>query len=320
MSFRTSDLYQVCRALAAVGLMGIACEHASAAATPAYDSGGSGVATNLLSDARRAAYHGRYSEAIEDDTKALALLPNYGDAFASRAEHYEDAGRYAEAAADLERVIAMRPDDMPLAMRRVRLALLHADAAAAMADVQAALKLPLRSVQHAPKEFAAGEPGDATFYHVNGHMESIAYEYESIANQILHHDDESLADMQKMLQIEAEHPEHIMASYCYVAGLAGLLESAELMCQQSIARNPHDIGQYDSLGFVHLRMEQWGKAIADYNKALADRPDLTTSLYGRGIARRATGDVAVGNADIAAATQAEPDIANIMRRLGAPAG
>jgi hypothetical protein len=89
MSFRTSDLYQVCRALAAVGLMGIACEHASAAATPAYDSGGSGVATSLLSDARRAAYHGRYTEATADDTKALALLPNYGDAYVSRAAQAE---------------------------------------------------------------------------------------------------------------------------------------------------------------------------------------------------------------------------------------
>ncbi len=322
MPFRASDMYRAWAysALAAAGLMAVACGQAGAAATAAYDSGGAGVATSLLGDARRAAYHGRYSEAIEDDTKALALLPSYGDAFASRAEHYEDAGRYTEAAADLDRVIAMRPDDMPLAMRRVRLALLHADAAAALAELQAALKLPLHSVRHTPQEFAKGEPGNATFYYVNGHMESIAYEYESIANQLLHHDDESLADMQKMLQIESEHPEHIMANYCYVAGLAGLLESAELMCQQSIAQNAHDIGQYDSLGFVHLRMKQWSKAIADYNKALADRPDLTLSLYGRGIARRARGDVAGGNADIAAATQAEPDIANIMKRRGAPEG
>jgi len=318
MSFWASDMYRACRVLAAAGLIYVACGHAAAAA--AYDSGGSGVATSLLKDAGRAAYHGRYTEAIEYDSKALALMPNYGDAFVSRAAHYEDSGRYAEAASDFDRVIAMRPDDMALAMERVRLALMRGDATSALADVQAALKLPLHSVQHSPQEFGAGEPGNSTYYYVTGHMESIAYEYESIANQLLHRDTESLFDMQRMLQIEAEHPEHIMAAYCYVAGLAGLLESAELMCQQSIEQNTHDIGQYDSLGFVHLRMKQWGKAIADYNKALADRPDLTVSLYGRGIARRASGDAAGGAADIAAATQAEPDIANIMKRLGAPEG
>jgi tetratricopeptide (TPR) repeat protein len=98
-----------------------------------------------------------------------------------------------------------------------------------------------------------------------------------------------------------------------------LLDSAELACQQSIEENSHDIGQYDSLGYVHVRMKQWDKAIADYNKAIDDRPDLTLSLYGRGIAKRAKGDIAGGNADIAAATRDEPDIANIMKRLGVPA-
>jgi hypothetical protein len=65
-----------------------------------------------------------------------------------------------------------------------------------------------------------------------------------------------------------------------------------------------------------VRMKQWDKAIAEYDKALYGRPDLTISLYGRGVAKRAKGDVAGGNADIAAATRDEPDIANIMQRLG----
>jgi len=65
-------------------------------------------------------------------------------------------------------------------------------------------------------------------------------------------------------------------------------------------------------------MRAWDKAIADYDRALSSRPDMTLSLYGRGVARRARGDIAGGNVDIEAAKKAEPDIVNIMKRLGAP--
>ena len=108
----------------------------------------------------------------------------------------------------------------------------------------------------------------------------------------------------------------MLGAHCYVAGLAGLLDMAELTCGEAIAKQTHDTGNFDTLGLVHLKMHHWDKALADYNKAIDLRPDLTVSLYGRGIAKRASGDVAGGNADIATATQGEPDIANIMARLG----
>lgn len=289
---------------------------AAAAVTPAYDSGGTGKAERLLMDAHRAAHHGRFTEAIADDTKALALLPAFGDAYWNRAIDEMDSGRFQEASADLDRVIAMRPDDMQLAMLRVKLSLWRADGAAALAQLKLALALPLRSFRHQPFEAGTYETGNGQQYVVNGHMESQADEYTSIAEQLLHQDDASIAAMDAMMKIEVQHPEYILSNYCYDAALAGLLESAELACQQAIAENSHDIGQYDSLGFVHLRMKQWDKAIADYNKALDRRDDLTLSLYGRGVARRAKGDIAGGNADIAAAQRGEPDIANIMRRLG----
>jgi hypothetical protein len=147
----------------------------------------------------------------------------------------------------------------------------------------------------------------------------VVYAYRSITEQLQHQDVASLNDMEQMMKLETDHPYYILAKYCDVAGSAGLLDSAELTCGESIENNSHDIGQFDTLGLVHLRMKAWDKALADYNTALAKRPDLTVSLYGRGICRRARGDIAGGDADIAAATRDEPDIANIMRRLGAPA-
>ncbi len=316
MSLRVEKFLRVarkgCALTYAVALLPVA----AMAATAAYDSGGTGTAQRLLMDAHRAAHHGHYTEAIADDTKALALLPSYGDAYWNRAIDEMDCGRYQEASADLDRVIAMRPDDMTLAMMRVKLALWQADGTTALKLLKVALALPLRTYQHQPFEGGANETGNGLQYVVNGHMESHADEYTSIAEQLLHQDDASIAAMDAMMKIEVQHPEYILSDYCYNAAMAGLLESAELACQQAIEENSHDIGQYDSLGFVHLRMKQWDKAIADYNKALDLRDDLTLSLYGRGVAKRAKGDVAGGNADIAAAQRGEPDIANIMRRLG----
>jgi len=310
-------IWTAAAALVALALFPVAAKAGEAE----YDSGGGGQAEQLLIDAGRAAHHGRLTEAVDDDTRAIGLQPHYGDAFLDRAQNYMQMGRYQNAADDLSRVTAMRPDDMSLGMMRVNLALRRGDAALALANLKLALKLPQFSAEHAPREAPYNDTGNHTMYWVTGHMESVADEYGSIAELLQHQDDAALADMQRMLKLEAQYPAYILANYCYVAGVAGLLDIAELACQQSIEDNAHDIGQYDSLGFVHLRMKQWDKAIADYNKALSgSRPDLTLSLYGRGIARRARGDVAGGNADIAAATRGEPDIANIMTRLGAPAG
>jgi tetratricopeptide (TPR) repeat protein len=286
------------------------------AAGQAYDSGGTNAAETLVRDARRATYHGRYTEAIADDTRALTLSPNFARGYMDRADKYMGAGRYAEARADIDRVAAMHPDAIATAMALVTLALRHADGATAMAEIARADKMPIRSFWHEPVEAGHDEPSGGFQSVATSHTASLLYADRSIAEQLLHQDDAALADMQKMLQDDPPYPWYTLARFCYSAAVAGLLEMAELTCQQTIDQRSHDIGQYDSLGNVHLRMKAWAKAIADYNKALESRPDLTLSLYGRGVAKRALGDQAGGNADIAAATRDEPDIANIMHRLG----
>jgi tetratricopeptide (TPR) repeat protein len=54
----------------------------------------------------------------------------------------------------------------------------------------------------------------------------------------------------------------------------------------------------------------YGRALADFEAALKIDPKLAYPLYGRGMVRLRQGDVAKGNADIAAATKAQPDIAS----------
>jgi tetratricopeptide (TPR) repeat protein len=142
------------------------------------------------------------------------------------------------------------------------------------------------------------------------------FAFASIAEEMLGHDDAALNDLDEMMKNETVEPYHVLALHCSYAAIAGLAEMAELTCNRAIATQTHDIGDYDSLGLAHLKMKAWDKAIADYDHALYTRPDLTISLYGRGLAKLARGDLAGGHADIAAATRDEPDIANIMSKLG----
>jgi tetratricopeptide (TPR) repeat protein len=280
---------------------------AAAGPAPAYDSGGSGITYRYLEDGERAAYHGRYTEAIAQASKAITVMPDFAVAYVYRAVFYMDSGRFQDAESDLKRVAAMHPDAREVPLIRAQIAIETRQPAAAMAALAAAAAMPTASVWHQQ-------------YLISGVWSaSVFYMYSSMAQEQAGHDNAALDDLDRAMENETERPWYILSRHCYTAAVAGLLSMAELTCTEAISRNSHDLGEYDSLGLVHLKMKQWDKAIADYNQSLYYRSDLTLSVYGRGLAKRAKGDVAGGNADIAAATRDEPDIANIMTRLGAPA-
>jgi hypothetical protein len=60
---------------------------------------------------------------------------------------------------------------------------------------------------------------------------------------------------------------------------------------------------------VHLRRGEFQAAFADYDAAVRGAPNQIGSRYGRGIARLRLGQTAAGQADIAAASARDPNIA-----------
>jgi hypothetical protein len=58
------------------------------------------------------------------------------------------------------------------------------------------------------------------------------------------------------------------------------------------------------------------EAAADFGRALAISPELPGALYVRGVIRLKSGDAAGGNADIAAARQENPFIAQSFSDIG----
>jgi hypothetical protein len=69
-------------------------------------------------------------------------------------------------------------------------------------------------------------------------------------------------------------------------------------------------------GFTYLKMGRLKESIADFDSSLQRRPDSATSLFGRGIARRRSGDVAAGDADIAAARKIDRTVDYLYARRG----
>jgi len=63
-------------------------------------------------------------------------------------------------------------------------------------------------------------------------------------------------------------------------------------------------------------MGQTKNAIADYDAALRINPKHASSLYGRGLAKRRSGNVSGGDGDIAAAKLIQPDIADEFASYG----
>ncbi len=276
----------------------------AAARDDVYDSGGRPLAWRQMELAERASIHGHISQAIEMASKILAAAPNFGEGYVFRANFYIQAARYDEALADIERAASMHPKSILLSVLKAEIAMRRGQPDRALAELGHLNDLPYYTVWRTNYE-AFG-----------GYSVSEAYALRSLALELERDNDNALADFRRMLTFETDEPQYILTFHCWNAAVAGLSDMAEISCDEAVAHESHEVGAYESRGFAHLKMRHWAKAIADYDHALALFPDLALARYGRGLAKLGAGDAAAGNADLAAARSGEPDVANIMARLG----
>jgi tetratricopeptide (TPR) repeat protein len=96
---------------------------------------------------------------------------------------------------------------------------------------------------------------------------------------------------------------------CWTKAVAGLaLESALADCNRALTLSPKTAAFLDSKGMVLLRLGRTDEAIVAYDQALAIRPDIAGSYYGRGIAWKRKADPARADADVAAARKIDAGI------------
>ena len=103
---------------------------------------------------------------------------------------------------------------------------------------------------------------------------------------------------------------------CWAQAILGELQMALEACNKALQSGINNAAAHDSLGLIHLKMEQPGAAIDDYTAALQLNPKLASALYGRGLARSKTGDQAGSDADIAAAKTIAAGVGDEFARYG----
>jgi tetratricopeptide (TPR) repeat protein len=103
---------------------------------------------------------------------------------------------------------------------------------------------------------------------------------------------------------------------CRTRAIAAVqLDVALADCNQALSLQTDDYEAMDSRGFVYFRLNQFDKALADYNAVVAAMPTSASALYMRGVVRRRMGDNG-GDADIAAAKAIKPAIAETYAKYG----
>ena len=263
----------------------------------AFDSHGGGIAASYVRHAQFVLSHEHVSEALSLTQRALDLQPNYAFARFTHGQASMAGGHYDDAIADFTHVIAQHPE-FPFVYSIRGLAYLRARRPEqAVADLNHALTTPVGM-------------GDG--------LASIVFFTRSLAWQLLKQDDAAIADFQRALSLLTGkvNDYDALARTCYTAAVIDLLQTAQLACDESIGRSSRNILAYESRGLLDLKQSAWDRAIADETQSLYYRADQPMALYGRGLARRAKHDVAGAAADMKAALDIEPDIAQIMARLG----
>jgi tetratricopeptide (TPR) repeat protein len=104
---------------------------------------------------------------------------------------------------------------------------------------------------------------------------------------------------------------------CWVRMLADkMLRAALSDCHHAAWLAPNEPHVRDSLGWVWLRLDDPARAIPSFDTALARNARLSSSFYGRSLARDELGDARGAAADIASARALEPGIAARFRSYG----
>jgi len=128
--------------------------------------------------------------------------------------------------------------------------------------------------------------------------------------------DRAIADYSEAIRLDPKNAAYLNER-CWARAIAGReLPLAVTDCTEALRIAPNDANIIDSRGFVYLRLSRLDDAVADYDEALRRNPKQAGSLYGRGLAKLRKGDVAGGEADIAAAKAIQVDIAEEFARYG----
>jgi tetratricopeptide (TPR) repeat protein/predicted aspartyl protease len=270
---------------------------AAPTAAPAEGNADQPGPTDASGFARRgAAFAARhdFEHAIADLTRACELAPGEASYFYQRALAHWGNSQPDPAMADFDQALKLKPDDLPSLVARADLHVRRKENPAAIADLDAAARV-------APKE-ADVRLRLADLYLFAGQFAS------AVAQSSLWIDNHGREEVQMPRARNLR---------CWSRALWGQeLDQALNDCDVALRLRPETATFLDSRGLVRLRRGEYDQAIGDYDHALSLGSKDAWSYYGRGVAKLRKGLTAEGNADIAAATAREPNIAEVAGKRG----
>lgn len=225
--------------------------------------------------------------AIAACTRAIASGWFRGAALAAvynnRAYEYNNKDDGDRALADANEAHRLDPASVPILQTRGRVYRGRGDYDRAIADYSTAIRL-------APKD-------------------SDLFVSRAIAYRMKHDYDRAFADDDEAIRLG---PKNALAwnSRCWTRTVANReLPLALADCEEALRLDRDNAAIRDTRGFTYFRLGRFDAALADFDAVLKVSPAMATSLYGRSLVKRAKGDVAGAEADIAAANAIKAHIA-----------
>jgi tetratricopeptide (TPR) repeat protein len=236
-----------------------------------------------------------YESALADLTRAAELDPANTENFYQLGLVHLQTGKRDAAAGDFNHVLELKPDHIPALMWRAQMRITERNIPSARIDLDAV-------------DQGAAKEASVRF--------ELARAYGSVDLF-----DSALKQWDLWISYHENDPRMGTAlnGRCWDRASLGLDLAAALKdCDSAIRLSTEEAkwGALDSRAFVYFRLNEYAKAIADYDASLKLRPKNAWSLYGRGIAKLRENKTAEGHADVSQAVAIAPNIAEQFKKRG----
>ena len=104
---------------------------------------------------------------------------------------------------------------------------------------------------------------------------------------------------------------------CWSRAMLADFAGAKSDCDRAIELDANRWNSYNSRGYVHYRAGRFDDAVRDYDAAIGGLPEVASSWYVRGLAKRALGDAKGAEADIAKGLALDPKVGERYAGYGA---